>query len=259
MTKITVRTHTRKPSIRSTYNGENGDEQAMIHVLLIDDETKITNPLRDSFERSGYRVSVANDGAAGVGLAFVSEPDVIVLDAMMPGMDGWKVCEAIRHHSPVPIIMLTALGESMDRIRGLELGADDYLVKPISYHELEAHVRAMLRRVSLDQRQMPARQVQVGSISIDFDARTVTCQGELVSLRQKEYEILALLATNLGKVVTREQLFDEVWGTDWLGDTRTLDVHMSWLRAKLEKDPQNPVYLQTVRGVGYRLSEPIGA
>lgn len=230
----------------------------MAHILLIDDERKLTDPLRSSFERGGYQVTVANDGHAGLSLALVEKPDVVVLDVMMPGLDGWQVCQAIRAHSTMPIIMLTALDDSTDRIKGLELGADDYLVKPFGYKELEAHVRAMLRRVRLDQGQQIPQRIAVGEILLDLEAHTVTRGGDALVLRQKEYEILSLLMTNLGKVVTRERLFDEVWGTDWLGDTRTLDVHMSWLRAKLEADPANPVYLQTIRGVGYRFTDPEG-
>lgn len=228
----------------------------MPHVLLIDDERKLTDPLRSSFERAGYQITIANDGHTGLSLALVERPDVIVLDVMMPGLDGWQVCQAIREYSTVPIIMLTALGDSMDRIRGLELGADDYLVKPFGFKELEAHVRAMLRRVQLDQGNQMPLQISIGDIVLDVEAHTVTKGGKEIAMRQKEFEILSLLMNNIGKVVTRERLFDEVWGTDWLGDTRTLDVHMSWLRAKLENDPANPIYLQTIRGVGYRFSDP---
>lgn len=189
-------------------------------------------------------------------MALVEKPDVIVLDVMMPGLDGWQVCQAIRQHSTVPIIMLTALDDSVDHIKGLELGADDYLVKPFGFKELEAHVRAMLRRVNLDTGKDRPQRIVVGDIALDLLAHVVTLRGDEIPLRQKEFEILTLLLTNLGSVITRERLFDEVWGTDWLGDTRTLDVHMSWLRAKLEDDPAHPVYLQTVRGVGYRLVDP---
>jgi DNA-binding response OmpR family regulator len=228
----------------------------MPHILLIDDEKKLTDPLRSSFERADYRVSVANDGHTGLSMSMVEKPDVIVLDVMMPGLDGWRVCQAIREHSTAPIIMLTALDDSMDRIRGLELGADDYLVKPFGFKELEAHVRAMLRRVQLDQGRTLPQRIVLGDIVLDLEAHTVMKNGAEVTLRQKEYEILTLLMTNPGKVITRDRLFDEVWGTDWLGDTRTLDVHMSWLRGKLETDPANPIYLQTVRGVGYRFTLP---
>jgi two-component system response regulator RegX3 len=230
----------------------------MAHVLLIDDETKLTDPLRISFQRDGYQISVANDGHMGLSLALVDKPDVVVLDVMMSDLDGWQVCQALRQHSPVPIIMLTALDDPVDRIKGLELGADDYLVKPFGYQELEAHVRAMLRRVQLDAGHERPQRIVAGDIVLDLNAHVVTRRGEEVSLRQKEYEILTLLITNIGMVITRERLFDEVWGTDWLGDTRTLDVHMSWLRSKLEDDPAHPLYLQTVRGVGYRFAIPEG-
>lgn len=228
----------------------------MTRILMIDDEKKLTDPLRSSFERAGYEVNVAHDGHTGLSMALVNNPDVIVLDVMMPGLNGWQVCQAIRQHSKIPIIMLTAMDDSMDRIKGLELGADDYLVKPFGFKELEAHVRAMLRRVRFDQGEDTPQQIAVGDIVLDLEAHTVTKKGEEVSLRQKEFEILTLLMSNLGKVVTRERLFDEVWGTDWIGDTRTLDVHMSWLRSKLEDDPTKPIYLQTVRGVGYRFNDP---
>lgn len=227
----------------------------MPHILLIDDEKKLTDPLKSAFERAGYTVTVAHDGHTGLSLALVNKPDVVILDVMMPHLDGWQVCHAIRQVSPVPIIMLTALDDSTDRIKGLELGADDYLVKPFGYKELEAHVRAMLRRVHIDHQQQPnhhPKQISIGDITLDLEAHTVHKGNQEIQLRQKEYDILLLLMTNKGKLVTRERLFDEVWGTDWLGDTRTLDVHISWLRAKLEDDPANPRYLHTVRGLGYR-------
>ena len=229
----------------------------MVHLLLIDDEVKLTLPLRDSFQRAGYTVSVAHDGHTGLSLGLIEKPDVIVLDVMMPGLDGWQVCQALREHSAAPIIMLTALDDPTDRIKGLELGADDYLVKPFSYQELEAHVRAMLRRIKLDNGDSRPQRIVAGDIVLDLSAHTVSLRNVLLALRQKEYEILTLLMTNIGAVITRERLFDEVWGTDWLGDTRTLDVHMSWLRAKLEDDPAQPRYLQTVRGVGYRFVIPV--
>jgi DNA-binding response OmpR family regulator len=228
----------------------------MPHILLVDDEKKLTDPLRASFERTGYTVTVANDGHTGLSLAMIDPFDVVILDVMMPGLDGWRVCQAIRQHSTVPIIMLTALDDSTDRIKGLELGADDYLVKPFGFKELAAHVAAMLRRVRLDRGELVSKRITVGGLTLDLEARTVMLNGLEIMLRQKEFEILSLLMANMGKVVTRERLFDEVWGTDWLGDTRTLDVHMSWLRAKLESDPSNPVYLQTVRGIGYRFHNP---
>ena len=228
----------------------------MKRILLIDDEKRITDPLQTAFEREGYAVSIAHDGHMGVSMAMMENPDVIVLDVMMPGLSGWKVCETIRKNSNVPIIMLTALDDSMDRIKGLEIGADDYLVKPFSFEELHAHVKAMLRRIKLDQNLAVRQVIKAGEFELDIDARYLKKNGERVELRQKEFEIIALLMTHIDKVVTREQLFDEVWGTDWLGDTRTLDVHMSWIRSKLEDDPTQPKYFNTVRGVGYRFVIP---
>jgi two-component system response regulator RegX3 len=229
----------------------------MPHILLIDDDRSLTDPLRTAFENAGYMVSIARDGRSGWTQAFKQAPDVIVLDVMMPGMSGWEVCRAIRQQSAVPIIMLTALDDSIDRIRGLELGADDYLVKPFSFQELHAHVKAMLRRVTLDTQPNQPDVLRAGAVEVNLPAHRVTLRGKPVSLRQKEYDILVLLMTNADRVVTRNELFDRVWGTDWLGDTRTLDVHMSWLRSKLEDDPANPVYFQTVRGVGYRFAMPV--
>jgi DNA-binding response OmpR family regulator len=229
----------------------------MPSILLIDDDVMLTRPLQTAFERAGYTVFVANDGYAGLSRAQMETPDVIVLDVMMPDMDGWEVCKAIRQRSPVPIIMLTALDDTVDRIKGLELGADDYLVKPFGFHELHAHVRAMLRRVNLDTRPEHGDILRGGEIEVNLATHIVTRRGEAINMRQKEYEILVLLMSNSTRVVTRAELFDEVWGTDWLGDTRTLDVHMSWLRSKLEDDPTHPVYLLTVRGVGYRFGIPV--
>ncbi len=229
----------------------------MPHLLLIDDDPKLTTPLRSSFERAGYDVSVAPDGHTGLSKALVENPDVIVLDVMMPGLDGWTVCKAIRERSPVPIIMLTALDDSTDRIRGLDLGADDYLVKPFGFQELHAHVKAMLRRVQLTTQPMTPSRLRSGQIEINVQTHEVKRNGNLVGLRQKEYDILLLLMSNAERVVKRDELFDRIWGTDWLGDTRTLDVHMSWLRTKLEDDPTHPVYLQTVRGVGYHFAASV--
>ncbi len=229
----------------------------MTHILLIDDDPMLTGPLHDSFERLNYAVTVAHDGHTGLSMALVTKPDLIVLDVMMPGLTGWKVCEAIREHSPVPIIMLTALDDSVDRIRGLELGADDYLVKPFGFQELLAHVKAMLRRVNLDTGLDPTKKLmRIGELEVNLEARTVNRHGVPLVLRQKEYDLLILLMSNPGKVVTRSEIFDQIWGTDWLGDTRTLDVHIRWLRTKIEDDPGNPVYLQTIRGIGYRFDDP---
>ena len=204
-------------------------------------------------EQQHYEVFTANDGEEGLDTALAIQPDIVVLDIMMPKMDGWEVCRQLRQKSGVPILMLTALGEEIDRILGLELGADDYLTKPFSTRELIARIKAMLRRVAIDKTPVAMAIVEVGPLKINFDTRELFKKDTLLPLRYKEFELLALLTRHVGQVVTRATIFDEVWGTDWLGNTRTLDVHIRWLREKVEDDPSSPKIIQTVRGVGYRL------
>lgn len=234
--------------------------QPTYHILLIDDDPLITEPLARALTGAGYRVSVAASGPVGLSLALGEppaspKPHLVVLDIMLPGLDGWEVCRRLRQTSTVPILMLTALGDEVDRILGLELGADDYLTKPFSTRALLAHVRALLRRVSFE-RQPAAPTLTVGDLRLNLETRQVWKAGRELNLRYKEFEVLSLLAARQGEVVTRAMLFDEVWGTDWLGDTRTLDVHIRWLREKIEGDPSDPHYIRTVRGVGYRLTPP---
>ncbi|MBK6327732.1 MAG: response regulator transcription factor [Chloroflexi bacterium] len=227
----------------------------MTTILLVDDEKMITGPLARKLRESGYRVLVADNGRIGLETALTENPDVVVLDVLMPEMDGWEVCKALRKSSPVPILMLTALSDEVDRILGLELGADDYLTKPFSSRELLARIRAMLRRVALDQTQpKPAGELTAGPLRIELDTRRAFKNNQELTLRYKEFELLSLLLHHVGQVVTRAELFDEVWGTDWLGDTRTLDVHVRWLREKVEANPSDPQFIQTVRGIGYRLA-----
>ncbi|MBK8902529.1 MAG: response regulator transcription factor [Anaerolineaceae bacterium] len=226
----------------------------MTQLLIIDDDPMITEPLVRQLKAAGYQVAVAHDGRSGLELTHTHRPDLVVLDVMMPEMDGWEVCQKLRQSSVVPILMLTALGDEVDRILGLELGADDYLTKPFSIRELKARIKALLRRVELDQQAAPTRhEMTVGEIRIELDTRQVFKNEEPLQLRYKEFELLSLLLSRVGEVVTRAELFDKIWGTDWLGDTRTLDVHIRWLREKIEADPSQPRYIQTVRGVGYRL------
>lgn len=226
----------------------------MTRLLIIDDDPMITEPLARQLGTSGYEVLVAHDGRSGLDLAQTQKPDLVVLDVMMPELDGWEVCQKLRQNSVVPILMLTALGDEVDRILGLELGADDYLTKPFSVRELRARIKALLRRVELDQHAAPApNELVVGELRVALDSRQVYKGDELLQLRYKEFELLTLLLTRAGDVVTRAELFDKIWGTDWLGDTRTLDVHIRWLREKIEADPSQPRYIQTVRGVGYRM------
>ncbi len=226
----------------------------MTTLLLVDDDPMITEPLARQLGAAGYDVLVTHNGRSGLEIAQTSQPDLVVLDVMMPEMDGWEVCQKMRQSSIVPILMLTALGEEVDRILGLELGADDYLAKPFSMRELKARIKALLRRVELDRQATPANKpLTVGDIRLELDSRQVFKGEKLLQLRYKEFELLSLLLSRAGDVVTRAELFDKVWGTDWLGDTRTLDVHIRWLREKIEANPSQPRYIQTVRGVGYRL------
>ncbi|MCA9959405.1 MAG: response regulator transcription factor [Chloroflexota bacterium] len=225
----------------------------MTKILLIDDDHLITEALSRALNYAGYQVETADNGRSGLDLALAQKPDLVILDILMPQMDGWEVCKALRKRSTVPILMLTALGDEVDRILGLELGADDYLTKPFSNRELLAHVRALLRRVEFDRSNQPsAQQMHVGPVELDLSTRRVYKNGQELTLRYKEFEVLSLLMSRPGEVITRAELFDQVWGTDWLGDTRTLDVHIRWLREKLEDTPSQPLYIQTVRGAGYR-------
>ena len=196
---------------------------------------------------------MASNGRDGLALAVKETPDVVVLDIMMPEMDGWEVCRALRARSSVPILMLTALGDEVDRIIGLELGADDYLTKPFSTRELIARLRALSRRVRLDKSDSSVDfRLVAGPIVLDLNTRRAFKRDQELTLRFKEFELLSVLMNRAGDAVTRAELFDQVWGTDWLGDTRTLDVHVRWLREKIEDDSSHPRYIQTVRGVGYR-------
>jgi DNA-binding response OmpR family regulator len=226
-------------------------------VLLIEDDKLIMEPVVRALKGMQYNVLTAYDGATGLHMALDEKPDLVTLDVLLPEMDGWEVCKAIRKKSVVPILMLTALTDEVDRILGLELGADDYLTKPFSTRELIARIKALLRRVEYDYdsaRQTQNDTVSFGDVVIDFNRRQVLKNGEELPLRFKEFELLKLLAMNAGEIVTRAEIFDKVWGTDWLGDMRTLDVHIRWLREKLEDDPGDPRFIQTVRGVGYRFS-----
>ena len=227
----------------------------MTKILLVDDEPLITEPLARALGQAGYEVLVAHDGRAGLALARSAQPDVAILDVLMPEMDGWALCQALRQESPLPILMLTALGDEVDRILGLELGADDYLTKPFSTRELLARLKALLRRVRLDrQGAQEEERLIVGDLRLELNTRRVFRANEELLLRQKEFELLSLLMSRPGEVITRAEFFDQVWGTDWLGDTRTLDVHIRWLREKIETDPSQPLRIQTVRGSGYRFA-----
>jgi two-component system, OmpR family, response regulator RegX3 len=222
-------------------------------VIVVEDEVAIAEPLGEHLSREGFDPAVAGTLAEARDLLLQTPPDMILLDVMLPDGDGRDLCREIRRTSDVPIIMLTARGEEIDRIVGLELGADDYVVKPFSAGELVARMRAILRRGRSTSRKGP---VTVGPVTLDPAARTVTKQDEAVELAAKEFDLLHLLMANAGQVCTREQIMDEVWDPHWFGPTKTLDVHISWLRKKLEEDPSNPSLIVTIRGVGFRFAAP---
>lgn len=230
----------------------------MQSILLIEDDPMIAQPLLRALSQAGYQVEHATDGEEGLATALTGRAELVILDIMLPKMDGWALCQALRQQSTVPILMLTALGEEIDRVLGLEMGADDYLTKPFSTRELLARIRALLRRVQLERQPPPGIELQRGALRLNLNTRQAYKGATPLSLRYKEFELLSLLMSREGEVVTRAELFDEVWGTDWLGDTRTLDVHVRWLREKVEENPSQPRYIQTVRGVGYRLVAPDG-
>lgn len=224
-------------------------------IILIEDDRLIADPIVRALKGLGYTILTAFDGASGLQLALSEPADLVILDIMLPEMDGWEVCKGIRKKSVVPILMLTALSDEIDRILGLELGADDYMTKPFSTRELVARIKALLRRVEFDKTrsaQPNGNVIVIDDLKIDLDRRQVFKGERELQLRFKEFELLSLLVNSAGEVVTRAEIFDKVWGTDWLGDMRTLDVHIRWLREKIEDDPGDPRYIQTVRSVGYR-------
>ena len=230
----------------------------MTRLLLIDDDPLITEPLGEMLEEYGYFVQSAENGLEGLRIAQATMPDLIILDVLMPKMDGWEVCREIRKFSVVPILMLTAIGDEVDRVTGLELGADDYMTKPFSSQELVARIKALLRRVRFDNYGIEPNVHEEGLIRIDLRQRLAWRSGEELKLRHREFDLLVLLVSKANTVVSRAEIFDRVWGTAWLGDTRTLDVHIRWLRKKIEENPSEPRHLQTIRGVGYRYS-PTGS
>jgi DNA-binding response OmpR family regulator len=222
-------------------------------ILLVEDEPAIAEPLAETLTREGFVLEVAGTVADAIEAVGRVRPDLILLDLMLPDGSGYDVCREVRRTSQVPIIMLTARGEEADRVIGLELGADDYVVKPFSAREVAARVRAVLRRAAAPAPAPAAQEgaVQVGDVRLDPATRSVTRDGEPVEVTRKEFELLRLLMGSAGAVVTRERLIDEVWDTNWFGSTKTLDVHVSALRRKLGDDSAAPRYIHTVRGVGF--------
>jgi DNA-binding response OmpR family regulator len=224
-------------------------------VLFVEDESSISGPFSKALAREGFEPFVAATAARALELADQIEPDIVLLDLTLPDGDGRDVCRALRRRSDVPIVMLTARGTETDRIVGLELGADDYVVKPFSGAEVIARIRAILRRATPESTDTP-EPVSVGALDVDIAARRVHLNGEELQLSRKEFDLLAELIRHAGRVVTREQLMDRVWDENWFGSTKTLDVHIRWLRQKLGDDPSEPQYLHTVRGVGFRFTAP---
>ena len=227
-------------------------------VLMVEDELSITEPLTEALAREGFDVQVAASVQEALEQTEAELPDLVLLDVMLPDGSGFDVCRSLRRRSEVPIIMLTARGEETDRIVGLELGADDYIVKPFSAREVAARIRAVLRRADGGQPAAaePAGPLEAGELSLDTARRSATHAGEELDLTRKEFELLELLLREAGSVVSRERLMDEVWDVNWFGSTKTLDVHISSLRRKLGDDSAAPRYIHTVRGVGFRFAAP---
>lgn len=223
----------------------------MTHVLVVEDEAAISEPLAFLLEQEGYRVTVVDDGGRALDVFDAAPADIVLLDLMLPGKSGTEVCRELRLRSAVPIIMVTAKDTEVDKVVGLELGADDYVTKPYSTRELVARIRAVLRRHQTEDEESDAV-VECGRVRLDTDRHSVTVEGKEVSMPLKEFELLEYLMRNSGRVLTRGQLIDRVWGADYFGDTKTLDVHIKRLRSKIERNPSSPAQLLTVRGVGYR-------
>jgi two-component system response regulator RegX3 len=224
-------------------------------ILMVEDERSILEPLVEALQREGFDTEVAETAARARELAGRLEPDLVLLDVMLPDGSGYDICRELRAASRVPIIMLTARGEETDRIVGLELGADDYIVKPFSAREVIARIRAVLRR-SEDHAERPGAPTAIGPLTLDPAKRSVTLDGGELDLTRKEFELLELLMSEAGSVITRERLIDEVWDVNWFGSTKTLDVHVSGLRRKLGDNSSSPRFIHTVRGVGFRFSGP---
>ncbi|MDQ3871118.1 MAG: response regulator transcription factor [Chloroflexota bacterium] len=220
-------------------------------VLVVDDEQTILDTLAYNLERDGYRVVTAADGRQALTEFRAHEPDLLILDLMLPELSGVEVCRIIRRESAVPILMLTARDGEIDKVVGLEVGADDYVTKPFSLRELQARVRALLRRTEQQTGLKRAALVDLDRVQVDLAGHRLLRDGEPLAVKPKAFELLAFLVRHPGQVFTRDQLLERVWGYDYAGETRTVDVHVHWLRREIERDPGNPRFLQTVRSVGY--------
>jgi two-component system response regulator RegX3 len=223
-------------------------------ILLVEDEAALSEPLAYLLKREGYEVTVAEDGPTALAEFDRVGPDLVLLDLMLPGIPGTEVCREIRTRSNVPIIMLTAKDSEVDIVVGLELGADDYVTKPYSSRELLARIRAVLRRRVEAEELEDDGVLEAGTVRMDVDRHTVSVNGSEISMPLKEFELLELLLRNAGRVLTRGQLIDRVWGSDYFGDTKTLDVHIKRIRSRIEESPSEPRMLVTVRGLGYRFN-----
>ncbi len=227
----------------------------MTRILVVEDEESFSDPLSYMLTKEGYDVAVAANGPDALTEFDRNGADLVLLDLMLPGLSGVDVCRALRLRSTVPVIMLTAKDSEVDKVVGLELGADDYVTKPYSGRELLARIKAVLRRLSEPDELLPST-VESGPVRMDVERHTVSVGGEAVPMPLKEFELLEMLLRNAGRVLTRGQLIDRVWGGDYVGDTKTLDVHVKRLRAKIEPDPGNPQHIVTVRGLGYKFDAP---
>jgi two-component system response regulator RegX3 len=225
-------------------------------VLLVEDEPTLREALTDALELEGFRIVVAADGRGALTVFRAERPDLVLLDLMLPELSGIEVCRIIRAESGVPIVMLTAKDSELDKVVGLELGADDYVTKPFSLRELTARIRALFRREERLGGEAEARVVDLGRVQADLAGHRLLRDGRPVPLKPKAFDLLAFLVRHPGQVFTRDQLLEHVWGYDYAGESRTVDVHVHWLRAAIEEDPGEPRYLQTVRGTGYVLRRP---
>lgn len=228
-------------------------------ILVVDDEPTILETVAYNLENAGYDVIIAADGPTALEAARKQSPDLVILDIMLPGMDGFEVCRILRKEMTTPVLMLTARDDEIDRVVGLEVGADDYLTKPFSMRELLARVKAMLRRVRLIREEidsegnLPVKKIiSFDDLVINLDRHEISLKGQPLALKPKEYELLVFLAQHRGNVLSRENILETVWGWEYIGDSRTVDVHIRWLREKVETDPASPTRIITIRGVGYR-------
>ena len=231
-------------------------------ILVVDDEISLQETVAYNLKKQGYDVQTTGDGAEALDLAREMQPDLIILDVMLPGLDGFEICRILRKEMTTPVLMLTARDDEIDRVVGLEVGADDYMAKPFSMRELIARVKAMLRRVRLIREEVntgegvdgrPKQEIlDFDNLRIDMTRREIKVNDEVVAFKPKEYELLTFLAQHQGQVLSREFILERVWGWDFIGDSRTVDVHVRWLREKIENDPANPRRIITVRGAGYR-------